>query len=46
MKLVNLFIYTIFNNAVSTSDCVAVNDKMFGEQLVGKDIKGSNSSLN
>jgi hypothetical protein len=44
-KLVKLFIYGIFNNIVSTSDCVAINDRMIGEYLVGKDMKGSSCSL-
>jgi hypothetical protein len=35
-----LLICVSFNNAVSSSDCVALSD-MFNEQCIGRDMEGS-----
>jgi hypothetical protein len=40
-----LFIYNLFNNAVSSSDYIASNDRMTNEYRTGKDMEGSSRGI-
>jgi hypothetical protein len=40
-----LFIYGLFNDDVSSSDCIAFNDRMISELWNGKDVEGSGCGL-
>jgi hypothetical protein len=40
-----LFVYGLFNDAVSSSDYIASNDGMINEYWIGKDMEGSGIGL-
>jgi hypothetical protein len=40
-----LFVYGLFNDAVSSSDCVRLNDRATNEQRFVKDTEGSGCGL-
>jgi hypothetical protein len=40
-----LFVYGLFNDAVSSSDYIAWNDRMINERWIGKDVEGSGRGL-
>jgi hypothetical protein len=41
VNIINLFIYGLFNSAVSSTDYIARNSRIVSESIIGKNVGGS-----